>query len=251
VVRFSLRVSSEWEEKAYGTEDKRGAWLRWRLSLLSRALLSSLFSNTRQPDKVFLLADRADQAILSKDIFGSDSVEWLFSTRDAAFEPLQQRLWDLFGNSSLVISRIDSDDMVCLEYGEELLMNAQSLVAKGEIGPRYIVFTEGFRSDGIQIQPVYYSCSPFLSLYCPAFSGQNVYSIGHEDVLKFSPVAISTPAWCQFVHGTNVSNRFFEGIMDFDTIDRSGHKLLFGQLSNISLHHLHLFPFLGSPHVYR
>lgn len=243
-MRFSLRLSRDWEIKAYGSEDKRASWIIWRLGLLSKHLISALLSSTRRPDKIFLLADTSDKEIIDSAITANESVEWLFSSGAAPFEILRLRLLSLFAGNQVVISRIDSDDTISMKYGEELLAVANASIDKRRVQNYYIVYTNGFRSDGIRIQPVYYSCSPFLSLFCPAYSGENIYSINHEDVLKFPHLSIDIPSWCQIIHGTNVSNRFFPAHPDFETSTKASYKLLFGTESDISPLHLVHFPFL-------
>ncbi|MGR3458068.1 MAG: glycosyltransferase [Pseudooceanicola nanhaiensis] len=226
VVRFSLRLKEDWLRAAYGQEENRLSWLKSRGEIFKDTMYRSMVRQTYAPHKLFLLMDEGDADFFETSFKGlSDIVEPVFSQRWNHYEQVARKIHS-YGKTNVAVSRGDSDDLVADNYFERVNGAIHSSVEKG-IEFNYIVATRGFVSDGTQIQEIYYSCSPFLTLFRKRWDGANIYAINHEDVRSHPHVAVSDAAWLQYVHGTNIANRLFQsnaGRDEFDAAIAKGAK---------------------------
>jgi predicted O-methyltransferase YrrM len=206
-VRFSIRMSEEWLRKAYGTEAQRGNWLAMRARLFRETLYRSLKAQTVPPRKVLLIMDEGDRAAWEAHLaFDPEFVAPVFITgRDHAL-PLADAV-SRIAVQNVALSRIDSDDMVATGYLEAV--NATIARAERLAHPfDFVVAPRGYRSDGKQLQRLYFSASPFLTRFAKRYTGQAVYGFNHVDVLQRPHVVARRAHWMQCLHDTNVANRF-------------------------------------------
>lgn len=154
--------------------------------------------------------DATDQWLWEKHLGISDPrVKPVFEA-DPGFRLASTRL-DLreHDGSPLVISRLDSDDLVSSNYLDCVNTATIQLEKRGQAGG-LVISCLGHITDGAFAQKAYIPNSPFISLYCHQYSGENIYSFPHQNVLKLGvPCVLDRQSrWIQFLHGSNVANQF-------------------------------------------
>jgi len=215
VIRFSLKLNSDWSFKAYGDETNRENWFKFRSDIFNNTLGQCLKNQTKLPDKVYLLMDESDQSYYLKYL-NSDQYHPIFSVNSDHFVQVEQDMIACGYNSNIAIYRIDSDDLISCQYIYDI--NARIEIAiKDGLGFDFIVNVMGYRSDLSKIQSIYYNCSPFLVLFEKMYSKRNVYGFNHENVIDLPHIQNLTPGWIQLIHSCNVSNNFSSNVLDSDS----------------------------------
>ncbi|APZ55192.1 Putative rhamnosyl transferase (plasmid) [Salipiger abyssi] len=175
-----------------------------------------------------MLLDEGDAETYEKHFaFDSDLVQPVFAKKGAPYEAGVEYIRST-GLKNIVISRADSDDIISDDYIEKVNAEVTRLVEAGQPFD-YIVATHGYRTDGDVIQEIYYSCSPYLSLFREEWDGKNIYDINHEDVLQYAYFPIESARWMQCIHGGNLANQFMNGMADrqsFEDSIRNNKKLI-------------------------
>lgn len=217
--RFSLRVKSEWESRAFGDDSQRPAWLSFRADLLRKGLERSLLAQSRRPDLAYLLLDADDRPFFESRLANSIFTP-LYKDRTPVvrmlLSDLKQRAW----SHHVAIARIDSDDLIHDGYVASV---CREILRAGTGHDQWIVCTDGIRTDLQQVQRLRYACSPFLTHYAYGLGSETVYSINHERVGERSPVRLRHPEseWIQLLTGNNVANDFWRERADFDRVDQA------------------------------
>ena len=207
VVRFSLRIGN-WHVQAYGEEKNREAWFEYRAELFNAGLLRCFASQTVRPNKVWLTMDQTDVAYFNKYI--DQSYAFLAPVFErpglSATEQVKQNLTEL-GKGQITISRIDSDDLICDSYFEEINREIQSaLDAKKDFD--FVLAPNGFRTDMRLIKKMRFENGPFITLYTPNYDGQDIYKFPHGMVLEQKFTMAEGARWIQIIHGSNLKNKF-------------------------------------------
>jgi hypothetical protein len=214
IIRFSLKLSRDWQAIAYGSEDNRPIWFSYRMHIFINFLLNSLRNQTVKPVLVLLLMDQCDENdYLKFKLLISDIVTPIFSRNSDHFSQVNDHLNNL-GLDNIAISRIDSDDIIFSNYFE-LLNHACSEALLNKFNFTYIVATMGYRVTRQYWQQVYYNCSPFLTIFCSKFNNENIYDFNHEDVILKPHIICNSARWIQVIHETNISNALLD--LQFDT----------------------------------
>ena len=110
----------------------------------------------------------------------------------------------------LILSRVDSDDLIANDYYKSI----KSVIIEANIDkPKFIVCTNGFRTDLKYIQKTPYKKSPFIcSFYPEGYLANSLEQIStgssHDEIPDEFCIFTDRTSWVQIVHGTNLSNRF-------------------------------------------
>lgn len=207
IVRFSLKLSGEWERRAYGQAENRRQWLEKRIFLMRKTLAKSISGQTKPPDRVFILCDEGDKSLMGKKLQLIEK-EWeiVFVDRKWIFKSVFDDIRKC-NYKNIAISRIDSDDYIAKDYLENINKTIVRSFFDGEKFD-YVVACNGYRTDGSRLQKLFYRVSPFITSFETNFSGLNVYSFNHEHVEEKRHIANLDAEWMQYLHGGNISNGF-------------------------------------------
>lgn len=207
VVRFSVR-SKSFERKFLSTERVRERWFKFRAELFEASLGASLTAQTVKPVVTYLYFDAQDIGLVEK-YFPKPQFTPVFS--DAGHDELMgKRLLEMGGSEHVVLSRIDSDDIVEKRYFEKinaLLARHQDHMA---LGPEAMVVNKsGHRTNFVKMQRVFHISPPFISQYFRNYSGQGAY-FNHTELSSqpMPQIEDGSAEWLQVIHGTNVANKF-------------------------------------------
>jgi hypothetical protein len=202
-IRFSIRGISD--TARFADEAERTAWFAARAKILTRCTIPSLLRQTVQPRGVFLLMDLSDQQYWDEFLDLPDPFIPLFirhsEINSVPAEHIRER-----GESNVILTRLDSDDALADTYLEEISKTAAASLTD-ERTSAYIVACNGYRTDFRFIQSVYYTCTPFQSVFAHEYAGQGVYQFNHMNVHQHNPLLNQTALWLQVVHGWNLSNQ--------------------------------------------
>lgn len=207
VVRFSVR-SKSFERNFLSTERVRERWFKFRAELFEASLGASLAAQTVKPVVTYLYFDAQDVGLVER-YFPQPQFTPIFS--DAGHDELMgKRLLEMGASEHVVLSRIDSDDIVEMRYFEKI----NSLLARHHdrmaLGPETMVVSKsGHRTNFVKMQRVFHISPPFISQYFRHYSGQGAYF--NHTKLSSQPIPQiedESAEWLQVIHGTNVANKF-------------------------------------------
>lgn len=204
VTRFSLRVAG-WRHQIYFDERGRDAWFEYRAMLYKRTLGESLSVQTVKPAKVYLLMDTGDRALAARH-FPEMNFMPIFSLhgdyrRQIAADLERQGLVD-----NIAMSRIDSDDIIARNYFEKLNACILDSLRSGEPSELFVA-CKGYRTNFVDVQPMYYHNGPFITRFCSKYAGETPY-FQHETLGQHAHVKDASAEWMQVIHGTNLANGF-------------------------------------------
>lgn len=125
-------------------------------------------------------------------------------------ERMSAIIFDIYaGDEMLLTSRLDSDDILAIDYIEKV----QSATA-GLSGKRVINFDQGVilfsKNNKYSLYQYTDNSNPFTSLLEPFVKGfSTILAVSHIKLHQFAEVhhINGKPMWLQLVHGGNVSNR--------------------------------------------
>ncbi len=205
VVRFSLRVAA-WNHRLFFDEANRADWFAFRAKLYQQTLGAAMHAQTVKPERVYLLMDAGDRHLQERYLPAEEFTPIFTPSRESASliasELSRDGLLD-----QVALTRIDSDDIVERRYFEKLNHRIQAIIDAGR-EPRLIVTCKGYRSNFVQIQPMYFSVAPFITLFKHRYNGDNLYGIDHSTMNDLVHDKDATAEWLQVIHGTNVANGF-------------------------------------------
>ena len=217
IVQFGTRDPT-WEAKAFGDPSNRNKWFAFRANLFNNGLHQCLLNQTKKPDKCYLFLADGDQDLYDKYL-NKELITPIYcgDYNRLVFDDLYKN--DILG--SYVISRIDSDDLVCKDYFTNL--NKQMVLYP----KKFTVSCKGYRSNLVDIQSAFCSVaafthqfidelkfeSDFLSrLYYKNSLSTNkrleLYEFSHVDMWKIDHQQSHSTEWIQLVHGRNIHNEF-------------------------------------------
>lgn len=205
VVRFSLRVNA-WNHRLFFDEAGRKDWFAFRARLYRETLGAAIHAQTVKPARVFLLMDTGDRA-LQEACFPDPGFTPIFTERKDAAAQVAREITRAGLVENVAISRIDSDDIVERSYFEKINHKIQSMLGEGR-EPHLIVNCKGYRSNFVQIQPMYFAVAPFITLFSKVYRGDSVYAYDHSKMNEQPHEKDATAEWLQVIHGTNVANGF-------------------------------------------
>lgn len=211
VVRFSLRLNPEWEEKTFGGDPYREKWFEFRAKLFKNTIYRSVKEQTVEECKIILLMDKSDQAYYEKYL-GLDDIFPVFCDRFDFMGEIENIVNNHSIEQGVVLSRVDSDDILKPTYMQEVLESTKQAAGKGDV---WVVATDGARYDLANYQRLFYSVSPFISYVSFNNNIENIYGFNHELVSEKSDVIClksESPLWCQILHGSNVANSFWASL---------------------------------------
>jgi hypothetical protein len=215
IIRFSIRSKFL---HIFSNEEDRTAYLLFRVKIFKSYLYNCLQYQTKSPNKVYVLVDKGDIDIVKKYL-NIDNITIIYCNNDLQYFK-QQIAVDLYKSKltkNLVISRIDSDDLINKDFFYN--MNQQLLLHP----TKRLVACKGYLTDLIDIQSLFYKHSPFIS-ECINFENNlteheliknlcsfSVYDIDHTIyVHSVEHTQNHNAEWIQLVHGTNLSNKLLD-----------------------------------------
>lgn len=208
VVRFSLKISKDWQRKAYGDESNRDMWLKYRFDILNKTLAPSLRAQQVKPKAVFIIMDSSDREAYTNYCLDKDIVTPIFSENNNHFLQIDNYIKNE-SEVNVAVSRIDSDDIISKFYFESINNTIEKAIDQKDKFT-YVIACMGARSDGKLLQRMYYSCAPFLTEFSTNFNKVSIYSFNHETVLERPHVTNHDYLWIQYLHGGNIANAFFD-----------------------------------------
>ena len=207
VVRFSVR-NKTFERKFISNERSRHRWFQFRASLFEASLASSLEAQTIKPVATFLYFDVADEDLVTQH-FSKKNFIPVYATNTHE-QIMGDHLMALGLTSHVVLSRIDSDDIVERNYFSKINKLLTQHHLQNTLGNEVtVVSRSGFRTNFLTMQRVLHISPPFVSQYFRNYSGQGAY-FNHTKVNERPGNRIDDDSaeWMQIIHGTNVANKF-------------------------------------------
>lgn len=210
IIPFS-RLVKEWQIKAYGEESNREKWFAFRSNILKQCLIPCLNHQSKLVDKTYILLGDGDEKYYEKYL-GCLNLSPIFIKEKADFR--LQLLLDLEKNSlmeNVVLSKIDSDDLICKDY----FLNINKQV---ELNQTFLTATIGYRTNLIQIEKLSDEPSPFNSQYIHRIQNpvkfidklKNKIPINilcHRHHIENRKHQVNQNAeWMQLIHGRNIAN---------------------------------------------
>ncbi|WP_370244202.1 glycosyltransferase [Alteromonas abrolhosensis] len=217
IVRFSLRLNSDWEIKTFGGDVNRECWFEFRSKVLANTIYASIVKQTVPGCKIILLLDKDDKDLYER-YFDLKNVFPVFSEKSNFMDDvisIVQKNRD-YPDQKIIISRVDSDDILAPDYTEKVF---ELTASPSENENFWIVSTDGARFDLNSYQRIYYAVSPFISYVSHDGKLENVYGFNHENISEKSNVKYlqsHAPIWCQILHGSNVANSFWAASTEDD-----------------------------------
>lgn len=208
VVRFSLILKEDWLRKAYGDASNRETWLKYRMNIFNRTLRPSIIAQTKKPGAVYLLLDAQDEDFYLENCADLEGVFIPVFSRGGDHFSQVGALIKALASTNVAVSRGDSDDLLAFDYFVEINRSI-SRHRQGESLLR-VVACSGYRTNGVGIQEIYSEVSPFLTLFFDCYNGENVYGMNHRSIVEMAHVKNREARWIQYIHGSNLSNRFIE-----------------------------------------
>lgn len=215
IIRFSVRFTSYQAFNIHKNEEERTSWFIFRAKFFNSYLYSCLQHQTKKPNKIYVLVDKGDRNLVEKYL-NIDNITIIYCN-NMMLNYKQSMVSDLCKNKlikNLVISRIDSDDLIHKDYlhniNQQLLLHPK----------KKLVACSGYLSDLNIIQSIFYPKSPFISEYInfennltdyelvENLNSCSVYDICHTTDISFKERNQNHNAeWMQVVHHTNISNK--------------------------------------------
>ncbi|MBC9247764.1 hypothetical protein H4P12_13870 [Paracoccus sp. 11-3] len=204
-IRFSLRMKKEWLQKAYGDEANREAWFAMRADIFKNWIGRAISEQTVKVHRVVVFMDTEDTYLWDKYLDLPLPFVPIFTTAADQASRLREFLY-AENIKNIVLSRVDSDDTIAIDYIENLNRDVAALIEAGE-RRRYIVACNGFVTNLTEIQSLYHNCCPFVSLYIKDYDGSVIYDFEHLKILGRNPVLNQNSSWMQIIHGSNIANK--------------------------------------------
>jgi hypothetical protein len=207
VVRFSVR-SRRFERKFLSSERARSRWFQFRAQLFEATLGPSLSAQSIRPAAVFLYFDSADVNLVEAHFKRVDFIP-VFAT-DAHEQAMGEKVLALGMSEHVVLSRIDSDDIVERNYLLKINNLLNERYQRSNLGDEALISSRsGFRTNFSKVQRVLHLTPPFLSRYFRQYVGQGAY-FDHTKTNQSvgTRIADYSAEWLQVIHGTNVANKF-------------------------------------------
>ena len=215
IIRFSVRLQ---HFNFFKNEKERTSWFIFRAKLFNSFLHNCLQVQTKKPNKVYVLVDK-DDANLVKQYLNVSNITILYCNNEMKYYK-NQIVNDLYKNKltkNLVISRIDSDDLINKDFFYN--MNQQLLIHPA----KKLVACRGYLTNLTNIQSLFYTNSPFIS-ECINFETNLSNAEEVKNLLNFSLFDVShtihvqsvehvqnhNAEWIQLIHHTNISNKLLD-----------------------------------------
>lgn len=199
VTKFSLIIDG-WRK----TFDNREDWFIFRTKLFFKSNYQSIIQNKTLPRKILVLFDTNDKNLFEKYFVKNDPnslIHPIFTNSDKVKELVEKYVFDdIKVNESYVLTRIDSDDIVCSNFFD-VINNHISQTQKN-----FYVVIKGYRTDLKNIVKMSFKNSPFISIYYNRELLPFIFDFNHTSVNKYNPYLIEKTCFMQIIHGTNVSN---------------------------------------------
>jgi hypothetical protein len=207
VIRFSVR-KKDFERKFLPNKRGRDSWFKFRARLFEASIEPALSAQSVKPAAVFLYFDVEDVGLVSQSFSRMSFIPiYAFDTHE---QLMGKHVLDLGLEEHVVISRIDSDDVVERNY----LLKINSLLSMrhqlGQLAEEVnVVSRSGFRTNFRKTQRVTHVSPPFVSRYFRRYAGQGAYFDHTRISEQMTPRILDDSAeWLQIIHGTNVANKF-------------------------------------------
>lgn len=187
----------------------RELWFEFRTNIFKNTLYQSIQHQTKNPDKVYLLFDIKDDILYKKYFSDFKFIEPIFSKN--LFTDWERKLkLQLIKNKlteKIVVSKIDSDDIISKNYLENLNNQLTFFPTK------YTYATKGYISNLYKIQSVFYNESPFCNIYQEKISSFNEF---YKNIIfniwpkNENYTEIHNAEFFQLIHGSNLCNNFYK-----------------------------------------
>lgn len=201
--RFSVR-SKTWNTP-FSNEASRLDWMSWRAKLLDEGLAECLRQQSVYPHAAYLLLAEGDEEFYKRHVDTELFRPVFVPTGSESNASLVEALNRDGNTGEMVLSRVDSDDLLVQNYVESV----QQSVSSTSDTDKWIVAADGQRSDLKKVQDFHYPNSPFISRFIKNRTSQSIYR-NHQNVLDLDPITISGVLWWQLLHGSNLANRFWK-----------------------------------------
>ena len=199
ITRFSLIY--DMRKKPYINREK---WFVFRTKLFFESNYQSIIYNSVLPRKIIVLFDIKDKNLYKKYFSVNDIknlIHPIFTTLDNVRENVENYIFsDLNVSEPYILSRIDSDDIVCSNFFNVILREVS--VTKRN----FYVVSEGYRTDFENIVKLRFKNSPFISIYYNSKLLPFIFDFNHTSVYKYNPHLIDDTCFIQIIHGTNIAN---------------------------------------------
>lgn len=190
--------------KAYGREENRIIWLRYRLDVFNKTIRVSLERQIVKPKAVYVFFDEGDREFWKNEVELSSIFVPVFSINNHL--DIVEKLVSESYAGNVAFSRIDSDDLISDDYFEEINRSITEAVDAG-LECRCVVVPRGYRTDGSRIQDWYANSSPFLTEFMPDLRRVRLLRMSHRKVLDEQRVINNEARFMQLIH-KNIINRF-------------------------------------------
>lgn len=201
IIKFSLIYSSN------NDIANRESWFAFRANLFEKTLLKSILDNSVHPNLIMLGFDVNDSKLVEKYIqplLHHTELKFIeiYSDNSNFGKAVTSKLLKRYKDQPLLLTRIDSDDIISKDYYQVFLDYAYKI----NENQKYIVAADGLRTNLKIIMSVYDENPPFLALMVRNYNGEYL-NVTHSEIHKKKPTIIRKRfLWIQLVHGTNQLN---------------------------------------------
>ncbi|TDT29961.1 hypothetical protein CLV29_2984 [Naumannella halotolerans] len=179
--------------------------MRWRAELINVGLGYCISHQSTPFDAAYLLLAEGDEAFFEKYIDSSVFRPVYIPAGKESNPGLRKALSrDGFG-SDVLLSRVDSDDLITADYVERL---SRAALESG-MPDQWFVAVDGQRSDLRQVQSFHYVNSPFISRFVKNRTSESIFR-NHQNVTELQPILLEGVLWWQLLHGSNLANKFWK-----------------------------------------
>ena len=213
IVRFSLILSTDWCIKAYGQEENREKWFKYRSQLFESTLLKSILNQSVKPKYVFILMHMNDKYLYDKYLSDIKFTVYPIFVSGGFGEKEIAKVISAVEN--IAVSRVDSDDLLANDYFQKINQSISEAI-HNEVKFDYIISTTGYRLNAKLFQKIYYNCGPFLTSFGKNLENINIYSFSHEEVINYPHILNNEALWVQYIHGSNIANDFIDSNLSND-----------------------------------
>lgn len=207
VTRFSVDYPTSYLNNY--SQIEREEWFKNRSKIFKLGTLESIYNNSLIPNEIICIFSEKDSHNYSEFLKDTD-VTPLF----ASYDTYQKVLSDYINTryDKVMISRIDSDDLIQQDYFEKTLESY--LITKN----RYQVVVSAIVTNLKNTNLYTFDVSPFISIF--HFDNKKkveIFSFNHHEIKNFNPSFVKTTSWLQIIHNKNLSNKIFN-IIDIYSI---------------------------------
>lgn len=185
----------------------RESWFLFRAKIFEATIYKSILNNILHPSCIIICYDTNDKLLSKKymkPILENSEIDIIeiYQTYSLITDSIKDILLDMYSGKPLLITRLDSDDFISINYYN--MFHQYALNVDNNL--KYIISAKGFRTNLDVIYSIYDLNPPFIGLVINSYNGQLI-DVSHNEIFKLQPIIIKERfLWMQFVHGTNRMN---------------------------------------------